>query len=338
MSRQNILQTGQLSCYSEAGEEISCRGSGQDGEFRRGLSWPVPRFRTDGETVEDQLTGLTWTGNANPAEFPMTWQEAIEFIRNLNREGAFGCNDWRLPNRRELRSLVSYQTRRPALPAEHPFQNIFFDWYWSSTSAAINPAYAWYVHMDGARMFYGRKDQYYLVWPVRGASRVLPVTGQKQCYGPDGDIRECVDPVQDGPAAGGVSWPAERFLQRDRSVLDRLTGLEWLRKASLSAEPLSWQEALILAGDLNNSDMGGGWRLPNINELESLVDCSSFSPALTEGHPFTEVREVYWSSTTSFFEPDWAWALYLSKGALGVGVKKDRNFNAWPVRDATFHG
>jgi len=67
--------------------------------------------------------------------------------------------------------------------------------------------------------------------------------------------------------------------------------------------------------------------------LESLVDSSTHSPALPGNHPFAEVREVYWSSTTSFYEPDWAWALYLEKGALGVGVKANRTFHAWPVCD-----
>ena len=39
---------------------------------------------------------------------------------------------------------------------------------------------------------------------------------------------------------------------------------------------------------------------------ESLVDCSEHSPALPPSHPFRDVREGYWSSTTSMFEPDWA--------------------------------
>jgi hypothetical protein len=73
------------------------------------------------------------------------------------------------------------------------------------------------------------------------------------------------------------------------------------------------------------------WRLPNINELESLVDGVAHSPALSPGHPFEEVQVAYWSSTTSLFEPDWAWALYLDKGAVGVGQKHGRHFHVWAV-------
>jgi hypothetical protein len=33
------------------------------------------------------------------------------------------------------------------------------------------------------------------------------------------------------------------------------------------------------------------------------------------------------------FEPDWAWALYLTKGAVGVGQKKGAHFSVWAVCD-----
>ena len=84
---------------------------------------------------------------------------------------------------------------------------------------------------------------------------------------------------------------------------------------------------------LNGEKFGGrnDWHLPSINALESLVDCSRHSPALPDKHPFIEVQEVYWSSTTSYFETDWAWALYLNKGATGVGFKREKGFHLWPV-------
>jgi len=49
------------------------------------------------------------------------------------------------------RLLISYQTRDPALPRAHPFQDVFLGWYWTSTTAVIDPAYAWYVHMLDTR-------------------------------------------------------------------------------------------------------------------------------------------------------------------------------------------
>lgn len=330
----DCLATGQLLCYDADGRETACRGSGQDAEYRAGCVWPMPRFERQEERVLDRLTGLVWPRNANLAEWPLTWPEALEFVASMNRARRFGFADWRLPNRRELRSLMSHHTRRPALPEVHPFVDVFFGWYWSATSAAISPAHAWYVHMEGARMFYGGKDQSYLVWPVRCAGNgVLPATGQTRCFDVAGRVIACAGSGQDGERRAGRAWPVPRFATQDDAVEDRLTGLRWRRCADLTGGPVTWPDALAAVAELNRSagKALARWRLPNINELESLVDCDAHSPALPEGHPFENVRAGYWSSTTSAFEPDWAWALYLDKGAVGVGQKRGPHFHAWAV-------
>lgn len=334
MRGRGYLWTGQESCHDASGYRVPCGGSGQDAEFRRGIPWPVPRFELKEETVHDCLTGLIWTRNANLAGFPTSWSEALNFVDELNRKSTYGFFDWRLPNRRELRSLMSHQTRKPALPDGHPFENIFSGWYWTSTTAAINSAYAWYIHMEGARMFYGNKEQFFLLWPVRGEGNgVLPATGQTRCYDADGNVIACKNSNQDGDLRLGTRWPEPRFEESGATVIDHLTDLRWLRRADMTGEKVTWEGALEAVAELN-SKTDATWRLPNINELESLVDCSTHSPALPEGHPFRDVREGYWSSTTSMFEPDWAWALYLTKGAVGVGQKWGAHFHVWVVSDA----
>lgn len=333
----DCLATGQPLCYDADGNEIACRGSGQDAEFRAGRTWPVPRFAPQDDLVLDRLTGLVWPRNASLAEWPLTWVEAIEFVAGMNRARRFGFADWRLPNRRELRSLMSHHTRKPALPEAHPFIEVFSGWYWSSTSAAISPAHAWYVHMEGARMFYGGKDQSYMVWPVRGVGNaVLAATGQTRCYDAVGRVIACAGSGQDGEQRVGRAWPVPRFGNIDGDVVvDKLTGLRWRRGADLTGGLVTWTEALKAVAELNRGSgkAAGCWRLPNINELESLVDCNTHGPALPEEHLFEDVRAGYWSSTTSAFEPDWAWALYLEKGAVGVGQKRGRHFHVWAVCD-----
>lgn len=331
---QGHLQTGQVSCHDVNGHEIECEGTGQDGEYRRGIPWPTPRFAVQGDTVMDELTGLVWLRNANSAEFPLTWQEALDHVAQMNRDRAAGYTDWRLPNRRELRSLISHQSRRPALPDEHPFTNLFQGWYWSSTTAAISPAHAWYVSMDGGRMFYGGKDQSFMVWPVRGQGNdVLPATGQTRCYNETGDIIDCSGTGQDGEFMHGCPLPSPRFEIATEAVIDRLTNLRWRREADLTGA-VNWEQALAAVAQLNQQPGGlDGWRLPNINELESLVDCSNYDPALAAAHPFLALQDVYWSSSSSLFEPDWAWALYLNKGAVGVGQKAHAQFHIWAVHD-----
>jgi len=289
--------------------------------------------------VRDRLTQLIWTRDANLAGFPMSWGDALNLILRLNQERHLGREDWRLPNRRELRSLISHGARRPALPEGRPFSNVFQGWYWSSTTSARAPAYAWYVHLAGGRMFYGAKSGDCLFWPVCGTSEMLPRSGQTRCFDQRGAELHCTAPQaqgQDAANLSGAPWPAPRFVSLEHEkagvlALDRLTNIVW--RAHSSAEGLrTWQQALDTAARLQE-EQHLPWRLPNINELESLVDASQHSPALPQGQPFAGLQQAYWSSTSSFFEPDWSYCLYLDKGAVGVGYKQNAEFYAWYALD-----
>jgi hypothetical protein len=329
-----VLSTGQQKCYDPAGREIPCSGTIQDAAIQSGRPWPTDRFAIQDEKILDRLTGLTWTRDANPGEFPITWQEALDRIAGMNESGALGHHDWRLPNRRELHSLMSYQAKKPSLPRNHPFHNYFLGWYWTSTSSAVNPAYAWYMHLEGARMFYGRKNENYLYWPVRGLGNgTLATTGQRECFNQEGIKITCRQSGQDGEYQMGRKWPGPRFKEAEGTVHDRLTNLVWLRKATVTEQPVDWQAALHIVENLRAQAFMGitDWRLPTINELESLTDCSRYNPALPAGHPFTDQQETYWSSTTSCYETDWAWVYYPVKGALGVGYKTEAGCFVWPV-------
>ena len=110
----------------------------------------------------------------------------------------------------------------------------------------------------------------------------------------------------DDPSANkGVPWPNPRFTDNtDGTVTDSLTGLVWMKNAGCFAAS-NWAEALTYANQLSSGQCGltdgsvaGQWRMPNINELESLVDISRSSPALSAGYPFTNVANSYWSSTS----------------------------------------
>lgn len=184
-------------------------------------------------------------------------------------------------------------------------------------------------------MFYGRKDSYYLIWPVSGESTILPRTGQVSCFDDQGLEIPCSKNSQDGSLFKGVSWPRPRFKPKNTGIFDKLTGLIWHPQAHLKTTAVSWDEALATVQKLAEFS-NQPWRLPTINELESLVDASSHSPALPSENPFNEIQEAYWSSTTSYFEPDWAYVLYLHKGAVGVGYKKNSDFAVWPVMECDF--
>jgi hypothetical protein len=307
-----VHRTGQEACHDRQGRELPCRGSGQDAEFKSGTPWPSPRFEVQAGVVLDRLTGLVWTRDADPAGFPHNRAEALAFVDGLNSAKHLGFFDWRLPNRRELLSLVAFNTASPCLPAGHPFERVVPNWYWSGTPAAGRSGYFWNLEMLGGRLFFSQENEFRLVWPVRGMSPSL------------------ANPLA-GPGTG-VVWPEPRFvLLHEDAVRDSLTGLVWARRAHPG--PLSWPQALAAPHAAIDRVLGGrvNWRLPTILELESLVDAGFQTPALTQGHPFLDLADTVWSSTNSGLDPSWSMCLYLHKGALGVAHKPTASCAVWVV-------
>lgn len=174
---RHVLQTDQTRCYDVRGRVIPCNWTGQDGEVRPGVPWPEPRFLAEGSVVEDRLTGLSWPRNATACEWPLPWEEALGWVARRNREVWLGHADWRMPDRREMRSLISHQARDPALPAGHPFGGVFpghpfrrpCESYWSSTSSAYEPDWCMALHLDRGAVGVGQKKGHsFSVWAVSG--------------------------------------------------------------------------------------------------------------------------------------------------------------------------
>ena len=57
-------------------------------------------------TITDLSTGLMWSKNDNGSG--LNWEEALYWIYQKNQENYLGYNDWRLPNAKELQSIVDY--------------------------------------------------------------------------------------------------------------------------------------------------------------------------------------------------------------------------------------
>ena len=299
------------------------------------------RFSVEDETVIDTQTGLMWTKNASLFTFPISWNEALNSIKELNQSEIYDYHDWKLPNRKELFSLMSHKTFNPSLPYDHPFINIFTGYYWTSTSCARLPKQAWYIHLGGARVFKGMKYASYMVWPVRNADdlniRVFQ-TGQQNCYDESGYTTHCHDTGQDGEFQAGMKYKKNRFIENTHLIFDKATGLTWLKNANIYKQTADWKLAFNLVLQMNRESKYGhnDWRVPDIIELESLTDMGRHSPALPVDHLFTDVQDFYWSSTTSMYDTSYAWALYMIDGAIGVGHKPLSEFYLWPVRGNKF--
>ncbi|MBF0342743.1 MAG: DUF1566 domain-containing protein [Nitrospirae bacterium] len=155
----SLPKTGQTTTYA----------TGDDGALQKGVAWPNPRFTDNSDgTVTDNLTGLVWTKDANLPGTYKTWQEALDYVASMNSgAGTYGYTDWRLPNRKELFSLVDRAMYNPSLPSGHPFTNVQSIYYWSSTTYASNTSNAWVVRMDDGYVYANDKSLSPSVWPVR---------------------------------------------------------------------------------------------------------------------------------------------------------------------------
>jgi hypothetical protein len=170
-----IWRTGQATCYSEQGVVIECNGTGQDGEIQAGIPWPVPRFtdNLDG-TVTDNMSGLMWTKYDCVLGANEAWQNKLDGIAQMNAgiKENYGFNDWRLPNIKELRSLLSFESDR-ALPSGHPF-TIYCQHSWASTTSLSDGAErAWMVTFfdrQGDQMSNDKLRGGAPGWPVRSLS------------------------------------------------------------------------------------------------------------------------------------------------------------------------
>lgn len=159
-----VAKTGQTTSYA----------TGDDGDLQKGIASSHPRFTDNADgTITDNLTGLIWLKDANCSDIsPNTWLGALAAVSNL-ADGVCGLgddsavNDWRLPNRNELQSLLDLGQLSPALPSGHPFTNFQASYYWSSTLSNSN-IFAWLVNFDNGFVDFGGFGDYVIA--VRGGT------------------------------------------------------------------------------------------------------------------------------------------------------------------------
>jgi len=162
-------------------------------------------------TVTDNATGLMWSKADNGAG--LNWEESLDWVDQQNQSNFLGYNDWRLPNAKELQSIVDY-SRSPQTTNSAAIDPLFevstiideggetnFPFYWASTTHADGPpdhqfTKAVYVAFGEA---FGFMEQppgsgNYVLMDVHGAGaqRSDPKQGDPNNYphgfGPQGDV------------------------------------------------------------------------------------------------------------------------------------------------------
>lgn len=188
----------------KTGQKISF-SAGDDGDLQRGIAWPSTRFTDNNDgTVTDNLTGLMWLKSAD-CFGNISWQTALDNITDFNANpGNYTCNayignytDWRLPTRREFRTLIDYSRNNPALPQDdpHPFTDVGYPHeHWTNTPIAGNTEHAWNIRTDSAAIGSKYKEYGSLVWPVRGSS----IGPSMPIWDADGDKRWSLPDIVQG--------------------------------------------------------------------------------------------------------------------------------------------
>ena len=183
-----FLATGQTTCWNTVGTVIACAGTGQDGDVKAGAALS---YTDNGDgTITDNNTGLMWEkksddGTIHDKDTTYTWTNAFAvFIAGLNGGGGFaGYTDWRLPNYKELTSILNLENGNPAVsPAFNtacagactvtsffpPCSCTAAALYWSSSSSAEIPSTAWSVDFFDGTVDAGPKGDTLRVRAVRG--------------------------------------------------------------------------------------------------------------------------------------------------------------------------
>jgi hypothetical protein len=273
-----IVDTGQTACYSNQ-NAISCPQAGatyygQDAQYAS--NQPSYTLSSDGLTVTDNVTGLTWTQSPDlngdgviNIDDKLTFAEAQTYAdTTLNPRNYGGYSDWRLPTIKELYSLMDFRGADPSGPDTSgliPFIDTnYFDFAYGDEAA-------------GERVI---DAQFWSSNAYLGT-----VFGNQTCtFGlnlADGRIK-CYPSGTSGPSAklnyvyfvrGNTSYGINDFTDNgDGTITDNATGLMWSQDDSGTG--MNWADALAWVDQKNAENYLGysDWRLPNAKEMQSIVD------------------------------------------------------------------
>ena len=313
-----IVDTGQNTCYDNS-TVIDCPAAGeafygQDAQFT-GASFD---FTDNGDgTVTDNVTGLTWEQTPNSGH--SSWPEAQDYCAALSLGGQ---DDWRMPSLKELFSISNFSVGWPYL------DTTYFD-------LAVNDSISkdeqyWSSNYYVGTTVEGRYDAAFGVNHATGHIKAYPAL----VTGPMGKYVRCVY---------GDEYLINDFVDNgDGTITDAATGLMWMQ--SDSGAGMDWEAALAYAQEMNEANYLGysDWRLPNVKELQSIVDYSyapdaqdaaydgpALDPLFTVSEITNEAGDLdypyFWTSTSARFQAtgDFYYAWYVAAGRAVDGTGND---------------
>jgi hypothetical protein len=258
------------------GQQIvaTCPGPGEPA-YGQDANYSVHPMNYDvqAEIVTDLVSGLIWQ-RATP-DTTYDWWEARTYCQEL---ALGGFEDWRLPSRIELVSLLDFGGLDPTID-QNAFPDTPSDFFWTASPVPfLNLAY-------GVRFELG----FIYDHDPHGSGRVRCVRGD---YQP----------------------PDPRFVYDADTVTDAAAELVWQRQQTAA---MTWLDALNTCETLDLAGFDD-WRLPTLKELQTLVDDRRLQPSTDivafPGCP----SEWFWSSTPIQFPPNEGWSTSFTDGYASI--------------------
>ena len=231
----------------------------------------APSFTDNGNsTITDNVTGLIWQKTDNGES---TWENAVTNAATINTGG---YTDWRLPTPLEAMSILNHNNN-PALNSTYFLNN-----------ASGTPGYWW-----TSDLFASSTTN---VWCTNSGGGLGPKP-KSETLSAGGAFRYHARYVRGAKANNGHNY----VNNGNGTITDTDTNLMWAQAPSTAK---SWNDALLYAEGLT---LGGSsdWRLPNVKELQSLVDITRATATATTTSPCINrtlfpaaTATAYWSSTS----------------------------------------
>lgn len=250
------VQAAPLSIVFRTGQ-ITSYVTKDDGYYQAGRAFSFTRDDVN-EIVTDNVANLMWEDDSE-VTVTKTWQDASDYCSNLSLGG---YNDWRMPEMNELITIIDYGKASNGV-INSVFQNdLTSEYIQSATEVGSDASFIW--AMDGAGGFTNKRD------------KTTPL------------LNLCVR---------GVKLSRGTFT-RDAatSIVTHVnSGLQWQDDVSVGVTSYTWADAIPYCNTLS---LGGysDWRIPNVKELESIVDysetTSTVNPVFQNGYGL-----YLWSST-----------------------------------------
>ncbi len=240
-------------------------------------------------TISDNATGLMWSQNDNGVG--VDWEDALAWVQQKNSENYLGYNDWRLPNAKELQSIVDY-TRSPSTSNSPSINPVFsttsiineagetdYPFFWTGTThKKFNGSGSSGVYVSFGRGI-GSLDEGVTAIDVHGAGcqRSDPKSGNESDYpllgqGPQGDVQRVFNYVR---------------LVRDFDIIS--SSEEPIRQPfNLKTYPNPVNDKLYIKGvygrneivQISMFDISGRIMLNKTAQEDCFIDVSSFKPGI----------------------------------------------------------